>query len=122
MAFAATEKVALMNARYKSAGNLPNVYVALGIGTTELSGKNYSRGTIPASDITVHGTTGVVTIPANKTIYTTNANDAQDSTHMRLAAHATATNMWITDWVSHNDIEAPANGQPVVTGTITLTP
>ena len=121
MAFDNKEKVALMNARYKSAGNLANVYVALGIGTTELSGKNYSRGTIPASDITVHGTTGVVTIPANKTIYTTNANDAQDSTHMRLYS-TSGGNDPITDWVSHNDIAAPANGQPVVTGTITLTP
>ena len=117
MPFTTSEKVRLMNP-YAAM----TIYVALGIGTTELSGHGYSRGASAATNNSVNQTNGVLTIAAGQTIYTPDDNNAQDSTHFRLSRHATATNQWITEWQAHNDIAAPVQGQPVQTGTITLSP
>lgn len=98
--------------------------VALGIGTpgsaTELSGHGYSRGVVAAANITSNAV-GVVTIASGQPIYTPTDDSAQDSTLMRVFRTADDTQP-VTDWVAHNDIEAPANGQAVNTGTITITP
>lgn len=97
-----------------------SLFVALGIGTTELSGNGYSRGESTASNNTSNAA-GVVTIASGQEIYTANTDNAQDSTHMRIARSASGTD-WVTNWVTHNDIAAPVNGQRVDTGTITITP
>ena len=96
------------------------LYIALGIGTTELTGHGYSRGSSAAA-MNTSDANGVVTIAAGQEIYTPNDASAQDSTHMRIARSAAGVD-WVTDWVAHNDIDAPANSQAVNTGTVTITP
>lgn len=104
-----------------------SLFIALGTGApgsaTELTLANgYSRGESPAASNTSDAN-GVVTIAAGQTIYTASGNGAQDSTVMRISRAATGADDWVTDdWVSHNNIAAPVNGQSVVTGTITITP
>ena len=99
-----------------------SLYVALGIAGVELSGNNYSRGHSPAANNTSDNN-GVVTIAAGQEIYTPNTNSAQDSTQMRIyRTLAGGDSDAVTDWVDHNDIPAPVNGQRVNTGTITITP
>ena len=112
------------------------LYVALGIGTTELSGRGYSRGSSPAA-MNSSNASGVVTIASGQEIYTCdNPSGGQDSTHMRIyttAARPTDQGGFgsitdrddaeaVTDWVPHNDIAAPVDGQRVNTGLITITP
>ena len=96
------------------------LYVALGIGTTELTGHGYSRGASVQANNTSDAA-GVVTIASGQEIYTPNDGSAQDSTHMRIARSLAGVD-WVTDWVAHNNIDAPANGQAVNTGTVTITP
>ena len=99
-----------------------SLYVALGIGTTELSGHGYSRGESGAANNTSDAN-GVVTIASGQEIYTPNDGSAQDSTHMRIYISAAGGDSdAVTDWVAHNDIAAPVNGQAVNTGTVTITP
>ena len=97
------------------------LYVALGIGTTELTGHGYSRGMKRGGHEHVGCGNGVVTIASGQEIYTPDDASAQDSTHMRIARSAAGVD-WVTDWVAHNDIDAPANNQAVNTGTVTITP
>ena len=96
------------------------LFVRLGIGTTELTGHGYSAGESPTASNSSDAS-GVVTIASGQTIYTPNDGSAQDSTHMRIARSAAGVD-WVTEWVAHNDIDAPANGQAVQTGAITITP
>lgn len=99
------------------------LYIALGIGTTELTGRGYSRGSSPAAQNSSDAN-GVVTIAAGQEIYTVdNAAGGQDSTHMRIYRSVGGGDAdAVTDWVAHNDIAAPVDDQRVNTGTITITP
>ena len=99
-----------------------DLFIALGIGTTELVAHNYSRGRSPAANNTSDAN-GVVTIAPGQEIYTPNDDSAQDSTHMRIyRSLAGGAADAVTDWVAHNDIAAPVNGQRVNTGVVTITP
>lgn len=119
MPFTAAEKKRLVDGTGLTDTTL---YIALGIGTTELTGHGYGRGSSTAANNTSNAA-GVVTIAAGQEIYTPNDNAAQDSTHMRIYRSSSGGDTdAVTDWVAHNDIAAPANGQAVNTGTVTITP
>ena len=119
MPFTSAEKKRLVDGTGLTENTL---YVALGIGMTELTGHGYSRGAIAAAQVTSDAN-GVVTLASGQEIYTANDDSAQDSTHMRIYRSAGGGNAdAVTDWVEHNDIAAPANGQRVNTGTVTITP
>ena len=99
-----------------------SLFIALGLGSTELGGHGYARGESPAA-MNSSDANGVVTIAAGQTIYTANDGAAQDSTHMRIYRSAGGGEAdAVTDWQAHNDVEAPVDGQSVVTGAITITP
>ena len=118
MAFTTSEKVRLMEHLADR-----TLYIALGIGTTEVTGSGYARGASPAENNTVDTSTGVLTIAAGQVVYTANDDSAQDSTHFRVyRSSGGGESDAVTDWTSHNDIEAPGNGRAVETGTITITP
>ena len=119
MTFTTPEKKRLVDGNGLTESDL---YVALGIGTTELTGHNYSRGHSPAANNTSDNS-GVVTIASGQEIYTPNDDSAQDSTHMRVYRSANGGDAdAVTNWIAHNDIPAPVNGQRVNTGVITITP
>ena len=128
--FSAAEKTRLMQSGYKqrAQNNDVDLYIGLGIGTTELTTANgydrAARARIPASEISVDPSTGVLTIAAGQTIYTANSDSAQDSTHIRLFRTADGGDAEaVTGWEGpHNNIAAPVNGQAVQTGVITITP
>lgn len=122
MAFTTAEKVRLMQGDGLYQAN-DSLFVALGIGTTELNGNGYSRGEVTFANLMLAVATGVLTLASGIEIYTANTDTAQDSTHMRIYRSAAGGNAdAVTDWEPHNDIAAPINGQAVNTGTITITP
>ena len=99
-------------------------WLALGIGTTELTVANgYNRFEVVAANLTKRDSGAVdveIVVAAGLTIYTANTATAQDSTHLAFFDAAAGGNQ-LTDWTAHNDIEAPSNGQAVQTGTIVIT-
>ena len=117
MAFPDAEKKRLVDGNGLTDRSL---FVALGIGTTENTGHGYTRGESTTANNS-SDTAGVVTLASGQEIYTPTDGTAQDSTHMRIARSVSGTD-WVTEWVAHNNIDAPANGQAVNTGTITITP
>ena len=86
-----------------------DLYVALGIGTTELTGHGYSRGVSTQANNTSNAV-GLVTLASGQAIYSPDDDSAQDSTHMRIYRSAAGDDP-VTDWIAHNDVAAPANGQ-----------
>ena len=87
-------------------------YVALLIGTTELTGHGYQRGTWATSAMVVADATAIISNNANISIYTPNDDSAQDATHVAFYDALSGGNK-LTEEVAFADIPAPVSGQEV---------
>ena len=125
MSFNNGEKARIMNAAYKTDGAVDNLYIALGSDdSTELLAANgYSRGVVPASERTI-ANNGTMTITAGLEIYTASGAGAEVATHMRISRGRTSNSQWLGGWMplTGGALAAPADGQAVETGVITITP
>ena len=132
MTFPTAEKGRIMGGSPPGAVKL---YIAMGVGASDAQElqtsatsaadycPGYSRGEVEIAESTTASGTGVVTIDSALTIYTPTAAGTPAPTHMRISRASTGTGMWVTDWVALGaSVAAPARGQSVVTGTVTITP